>query len=201
MNTYFKPIASFLLLIIGLFLALVPSGNSENYSHTGRNLRHLRISPYRLAEIVIEELPGFQIIDLRPAEEFAKFHFYQAINIPYDHLQDTDMLEQMDNEQTVILVAQSEDQEKSALQVLKRAGFYSVKILESGFANFISTFKHPAGPGNFQTNEDIARQEFAVSAAAYFFGSKTVHKTSSGTVSKPIPVKRRKKKKAADEGC
>ena len=88
-------------------------------------------------EVSVSNLSGKQLIDIRPADQFAQGHAEMAINIPVRNLLDEESLEIIERLQTsgqeAVLYGSDELQSVSPCLLLQQMGYTKVKFLKGGF--------------------------------------------------------------------
>lgn len=88
-------------------------------------------------EVSVANLAGKQLIDIRPADQFAQGHAEMAINIPVRNLLDEKSLEIIERLQTsgqeAVLYGSDELQNVSPCLLLQQMGYTKVKFLKGGF--------------------------------------------------------------------
>lgn len=88
-------------------------------------------------EVSVANLTSKQLIDIRPADQFAQGHAEMAINIPVRNLLDEESLEIIERLQTsgqgVVLIGSDELQSVSPCLLLQQMGYTKVKFLKGGF--------------------------------------------------------------------
>lgn len=88
-------------------------------------------------EVSVANLTGKQLIDIRPADQFAQGHAELAINIPARNLLDDESLELFDRLQKsgeeAVLYGSDELQSVAPCLLLQQMGYTKVKLLKGGF--------------------------------------------------------------------
>ena len=88
-------------------------------------------------EVSVADLSGQQLIDIRPADQFAQGHAEMAINIPARNLLDGESLELFDRLQKsgeeAVLYGTDELQSVAPCLLLQQMGYTKVKFLKGGF--------------------------------------------------------------------
>jgi rhodanese-related sulfurtransferase len=88
-------------------------------------------------EVSVANLTGKQLIDIRPADQFAQGHAEMAINIPVRNLLDEESLEIIERLQTggqeAVLYGTDELQSVAPCLLLQQMGYTKVKFLKGGF--------------------------------------------------------------------
>jgi rhodanese-related sulfurtransferase len=113
--------------------------------------QHLSDAPAcYLAAVQLAELPGVMLVDVRRAQDFARYHIPGSINIPAFALKTKPFL----RERTVVLV--DDGRRPRRLEVtcrdLRRRGFRQVHVLHGG----LRAWRHALGP---LTGDELARAE------------------------------------------
>ena len=90
-------------------------------------------------EVSVASLSGKQLIDIRPADQFAQGHAELAINIPARNLLDDKSLELFDRLQSsgeeAVLYGTDELQSVAPCLLLQQMGYSKVKFLKGGFGD------------------------------------------------------------------
>lgn len=98
-----------------------------------------RIAADDLAFRMIDKESNFQLIDVRPAAEYAAFALPKSVNIQMRELFGRDWKSILSKRHvTKIMVADSEADEQAAYLLLKRLGYENLAILEGGLGGFKS---------------------------------------------------------------
>ncbi|RQW00795.1 sulfurtransferase [bacterium] len=98
-----------------------------------------RIAVDDLAFRLIDKHPSFQLIDVRPPEEYSAFALPRSTNIQLRELFGRDWKSILSKRHvTKIMVADSEADERAAYLLLKRLGYENLAILEGGLGGFKS---------------------------------------------------------------
>lgn len=88
--------------------------------------------------VSLADLSGKQLIDIRPADQFAQGHAELAINIPIRNLLDEESVELFDrlhaNGQETVLYGSEEIQAVSPCMLLQQMGYKNVKLLKGHFS-------------------------------------------------------------------
>jgi len=204
-----KQIGVVIAIILGFILAFSPVGNNSiNDSDFGQiaeniNNRSDHITAEQLGELIIDKDPDFQIIDIRDQSEFHKFHIQTAINIPLNTLFIEDNVEFIDPEKLVVLYSNGGTHAAQAWVILQQIGYKNTTVLLGGLNYWVDVYSNPTPPEGVYADSEIFNYQFRVSAGNYLMGNVEAKGQSQ---EKPEPVKinipkRKKKAKAADEGC
>ena len=201
-------ILAIVLGFIAIFL-----GNPYNKVYSKVNLNELaikavpernEISPVELANWIIKGNQDYYLIDLRPENEYVKYHIPTAISSPVQNLVNLDVPK---NEKVVIY---SDDELNTAKGwfILKAEDYKSVNILKKGLNGWKDSVLFPSF-SNIKTKQQ--KEYFAkISEISKFFGGQP--QVNSGNVKsvkmvmpklkipKQITLKMHKKKKKR-EGC
>jgi rhodanese-related sulfurtransferase len=204
-----KQIGIIIALILGIILAFSPLDKQTGTVISSEDLakainsRTDHITAEQLGQLIIDKDPDFQIIDLRTQEEYNKFHIQTAINLPLETLFIQGNIEYIDPEKLVILYSNGGTHAAQAWILLQQIGYTNTTVLLGGLNYWVDVYSNPNPPEGVYADSELFNYQFQVSAGKYLMGNL---KAEGTTEDKPesldikIP-KRRKKPKAADEGC
>jgi len=204
-----KQFGVFTLLLIGLILAFSPVNKSSNSNESAVELakqivgKEDHISAEELGHMIIDEDPDYLIIDVRSEEDYNKFHIIPSLNIPLEKLLEQEILDELDDEKLIILYSNGGTHAAQAWILLQQQGFDNSTVLLGGLNYWVDVYTNPEPPTGHYAEHDMFNYQFLKSAGPKLLGNaQTVQSTSK--VDKPSKFKpriKRKKKKAADEGC
>ena len=204
-----KQFGVFTLLLIGLILAFSPVNQENTSSELAVKLakqiasKEDHISAEELGHMIIDEDPDFLVIDVRSEEDYNTFHIEPSVNIPLDKLLEQESLEELDNEKLLILYSNGGTHAAQGWVLLQQQGFENSTILLGGLNYWVDVYTNPEPPTGHYAEHDMFNYQFLKSAGPKLLGNaQNVESTSK--VEKPAKIKpriKRKKKKAADEGC
>ena len=204
-----KQIGVIIALTLGFILAFSPvenkpvSGTDFTILAESINNRKDHITAEQLGQLIIDKDPGFQIIDIRDQSDYLNFHIESAINIPLQTLFSKENLEFIDPEKLVVLYSNGGTHAAQAWVLLQQMGYGNTTVLLGGLNYWVDVYSNPTPPEGVYADSEIFNYQFQVSAGKYLMGNT---KAAGKTQEKPEPVKihipkRKKKAKAADEGC
>jgi rhodanese-related sulfurtransferase len=113
--------------------------------------RHLSDAPVcYLTAVQLADLPGVMLVDVRRAQDFARYHIPGSINIPAFALKTKPFLK----ERTLVLVDDGRRPRRleATCRDLRRRGFRQVRVLHGG----LRAWRHALGP---LTGDELARAE------------------------------------------
>ena len=204
-----KQFGVIIALILGTILAFSPieiqSKNNINFDELAQaiNNRTDHITAEQLGQLIIDKDPDFQVIDLRDEAEYNKFHIPSAINLPLPTLFTSDNLEYIDPYKLVVLYTNGGTHAAQAWVLLQQMGYINTTVLLGGLNYWVDVYTNPTPPEGVYADSELFDYQFKVSAGNHFMGNV---EASGTTQEAPEPVKikipkRRKRPKAADEGC
>lgn len=168
------------------------------------NERSNYIQAEELAHWIIDKDPGFQIVDLRSADDYEKYHIPGNIHIPFKKLLDSESDELLDNEKYIVLASNGNTIAAQAWLLLKETGYRDVLILEGGLNHWVNVFSNPQEPQEAFSNDEVFTYQFRKAAGPVMMGTKVAAADEAGGSAdkhKPVVRKRKKMKKKVDEGC
>jgi rhodanese-related sulfurtransferase len=132
------------LAIIIVFLAFLFRPKSPEYQTDTDQAVKMMIDPQN--QVLISDLVGKQLIDIRPADLFAQGHPENAINIPIRNLLDDESFELfdrlLDNGQASVIYGSDELQATAPCLLLQHLGYRNIKIMKGGYT-LNNEFKEP----------------------------------------------------------
>ncbi len=209
MNLSKKTAGFSLLLVLGVIIALAPVDKMADQNLTTDQLLQEWTSaePYihadRLAHWIINDDPGFQVIDLRPAEDYKQYHIPGNQHVPFNALQEADLQSMIDPYKIKILVSNGNTRASQAWLLLRRMGYENLYVLKGGMNYWVDVFNSPEKPGMAAADDEIFKYQFRKSAGAVMMGRSAVKEIEKEVEEPERPVKRirRPRKKGFDEGC
>jgi rhodanese-related sulfurtransferase len=198
-----------IIILLGVILAFSPvdygSREQIDVQTVARQIadREDHITAEQLGHLIIDEDPGYMLIDIRNNDEYNSFHIKSAINIPLEHLFEPDNLDLIDRDKLTIVYSNGGTHAAQAWVLLKQKGFNNTSVLLGGLNYWVDVYSNPEPPSDVHADSEIFRYQFLQSAGPYLLGNQQVEAQNSGN-SEPPPVKlpiKRKKKRTADEGC
>ncbi len=175
------------------------------------------IQPDELAKVMIGQDPSYLLVDLRDADQYAKFTLPGAINIPYEKILTKENQDLFDSEAyNVVLFSNGTIVPDQVWIILRRAGIKNLKVLNGGLNQFYQLYLNPPKP--LETDPDEAFEiysfrkavgahlglpnpdEFIPGGAASLQNSSAIVPKKSTSTATPKFVTP-KKKAGKDEGC
>ena len=157
------------------------------------------VSTDNVAKWIIQKNPSLELVDVRPAEEFAKFSLPRSVNVPLDSLMNESSLDYFGIPGMNVVFISDDDIKADAAWVLtKRMGFNATYVMRGGLNRWIETIIQPKEPAETEPYTAFEQYEFRKGAQLYFTGAKAETSTSAKKV---VVVHRKKKAAVAAGGC
>lgn len=179
--------AALLFVLVILAVILLQWGLAPSYALTNQQVQETVTSqdklilPYQLNEMISnKQIDAYTVVDLREQTEPIDA-FKKVINIPFASLLSRSSLKQLNKEESLLLMGDSESQAMMALNLLSAKGFENVFVLAND-ADFIQNKVLT----DFKPAEAEARSEKARFAYPRFFKSEAVGGTKS-TAAPKVP--------------
>ena len=152
LNSPFLKRFSFVLLLLSFGL-LAFDAASEQRASANRNPRGSSLLKFiqnggehiearQLAQLAMKKDSGLLLVDIRPANEYARFHLRGAVNIRMENLESS--LAQERDKKLIVLYSNGQTHPAQACAALLRQGFWNVKFLTNGLRGFIDECLKPA---------------------------------------------------------
>lgn len=194
--------ALMLLLAAGTFF--LTKGSSQNQIEPEKLLWEIiqptrYVSTDQVAKMIIQKDPTLELIDVRSADEYAKFSLPNSINVPLDSIVNESSMDYFGIPGTNVVFFSNDDiKADEAWVLLKRLGFNATYVMKGGLNTWIETIIQPKEPAEESPRTAFETYEFRKGAQLFFTGAK-LEKTT--TKKKKVVIKRKKKAVVASGGC
>lgn len=194
---------------LGLIIAAVPENTTRPYKLTAEELLNevsegqQFMSPDEIAQMIISNDPGLQLIDVRSAAEFEKFSLPNAINVPLENLLADEYVDILNQDIKLnVFYSNSSNHADQAWMITRQLGYRNNYVLQGGLNYWVETIMNPEKPAEGSPNEEFAKYDFRKGASDALGGGTAVStsSTSNAPAAKPAIVKS-KKKKGVQGGC
>ncbi len=203
-----RVLLSFVVLLFGLSVAMIPENTTQPYKLTANKmLEEVQygselIHPDELADWLVNQDPSIQLIDVRTPEEFEKFALGNAINIPLSDILSKDWVDYLDQDVKMnILYSNGSTESHEAWMILRQLGYQNNYVLQGGLNYWVETILNPENPASTSPDDEIAKYDFRKGASQYFGGAVETESSSSTVKANKPPIIRKTKKKAPEGGC
>lgn len=187
-------------IVLSVILALLP--DKSNTINAERVAKHLKsgkyegvspdkllleavnndriIQPDELAKVIMGQDPSYMIIDLRDAQQFAKFTLPGAVNVPANEILKDDNRAIFESDAyNYVLVSNGTVQSDKIWMLLRRAGYKNLKVLNGGINSFYQLYFNPPVPGELDPSEAFDNYSFRQAVGA-FLGLSNSNEISGG---------------------
>jgi rhodanese-related sulfurtransferase len=192
---------------LGIIIAAVPDHKTEPLRATTSEILEEvsqgahNITTDEIAEMIVQQDPSLQLIDVRSQAEFDKFHLPGAVNVPQNSLLSDEWVDVFDQgDKMNVLYSNGNTTSTESYMLLRQMGYGEVYVMHGGLNYWAETIMNPKKPASTSPNDEIALYEFRKGAGAALGGGAAVDASSSSAPAPKAP-KRRKKKKRAAGGC
>jgi rhodanese-related sulfurtransferase len=160
-----RKVLTVLLVLLAGILAILPL--SAKYSLNGKPQRVLALSlnennmltADQVAKMLVTEDSSLQLIDLRPAGEYAVFNIPGSVNVPYHSFLDKDPDPYLSREGKTVLYSNGDISANSALVLAQGLGFKNVYTMKGGLNEWFQTIMLSEFPEGNITPRENARFE------------------------------------------
>ena len=197
-----------LLILLGALLALSPAGTRQASTVSPQALAEAitnesdHLAAEELAKWLIDKKSDLLVVDLRSAEEFARYHIPSAVNIAFNKLFEPQAQELFTKDKTIVLYSNGGTHAAQAWVLLKQMGVESLVLL-GGLNYWAEAILNPKAPNALAADAEILKYQFQKSASGYFApgGAVAAPADSAFTPAKPKVQIDLNKKKKARAGC
>jgi rhodanese-related sulfurtransferase len=200
-----RVILSILVIVLGGMAAILPDAQNNSLELNEKQLHQelLNESHYiaidELVDLLVNQDPSVQLIDLRSPEDFSKDALPGAMNIPFDSILSENYVYFLD--QTAvrnILYSGTAKEATEGWMITRQKGFRNNYVLKGGLNQWKKDILNPEYPGSSASEEEFELYEKRSAARQYFTGSETTRKPKN--ITPLIPIQRKTKKKVQG-GC
>ena len=206
-----KPRLLLALIVIplGIIIAAVPADKTKQFRLTADELLQEAgagvqfISPDVVADMLVQQDPSLQLIDVRTPEEFAAFSLPGAINVPLSNLLADEYVDLLNQDARMnVFYSNGSVFANQAWMITRQLGYENNFVLEGGLNYWFSNILSAKEPAQTSPNEEFAKYDFRKSAAAALGGGGVVSTDNAApTVSAQKPAVTAKAKKKPSGGC
>ncbi len=168
---------SVLLLLLSLILALLPLSANRSFTVKPEKLladvlnKEASFTVDQVAEFIVREDPGIQLIDLRSQEEFRKQAIPGAVNIPYPEFISSDPDIWLNNKKVRnIFYTTGNIESDYALVYARGLGYENSYVMDGGITEWIRTVIETKFKGDRITARENALFETRKRAGEMFTG-------------------------------
>ena len=201
-------VLAYILIPLGLIIAAVPENTTKQYKLTAEQLLEevksgtQFLSPDEVADMIINNDPSLQLIDVRSADEFEKFSLPNAINIPLIDILNPEWEDYIHQDIKLnVFYSNASNDANQAWMITRQLGYQNNYVLQGGVNFWVETIMNPEEPTSSSPNEEIAKYNFRKGAGTALGGDAiTTSQPAASSGSKP-PIAKRKTKKKVQGGC
>ena len=201
-------VLAYILIPLGLIIAAVPENTTKQYKLTAEQLLEevksgtQFLSPDEVADMIINNDPTLQLIDVRSADEFEKFSLPNAINIPLIDILNPEWEDYIHQDIKLnVFYSNASNDANQAWMITRQLGYQNNYVLQGGLNFWVETIMNPEEPTSSSPNEEIAKYNFRKGAGTALGGDAiTTSQPAASSSSKP-PIAKRKTKKKVQGGC
>ena len=183
------------LVSLGLIAAILPQKkNSSLELDALQLLNEIQLENYiisidEMANAMINNDPEYQLIDVRPKEEYEKFSLPGAMNIPFANLFDEEWAPYIDQvARKNVFYCNGTTLASEAWMLTRQKGFQNNYILRGGLNNWYATIIEPDEPLSTNGEEDIFQYQARLGAKQFFTGAGAADNSSNKKKArKPVP--------------
>lgn len=191
-------------ILLGLILALVPTREASiSIESLQSQIQQTpdRVTPYQIAQWIIEGRNDFAVLDLRTAEAFEHTTISGALSVPITEIVDFITSKRIKpQEQMLFLLGESEAEAAQAALLLKSSG-YKTYIIQDGYQGWVRMLQ-PSIPDTLTSREELRALQKKQTVAAHLRGDGAIVVPEVKIVKPELPdFKASPRKKATSEGC
>lgn len=202
-------IAAFAFIPLAFLMALVPENTATPYKMSIEEVvkEITEGAQYfyadQIADYIVQKDPSIQLIDVRPADAYEKYHLPGAINIPLADILSDDWVAYLDQDVvTNVFYSNGTVNANQAWLICTQRGFKNNYVLQGGLNYWAENIINPKKPGQLAPSDEFAKYDFRKAMSAALGGGTLEAKTEDVQASAPMPpIKKKKRKKRVAGGC
>jgi len=196
-----------ILIPMAMIIAAVPSNKTKQYKLTADQLLQEAVSyepyihPDNVAEMLVQQDPSLQLIDVRTPDEFDKFSLPGAINLPLAELLADQYVDLLDQDTKMnVFYSNGSLNANEAWMITRQLGYSNNYVLQGGLNYWAETIINPIPPSSTSPDEEIAKYNFRKGASMALGGDVETKSATSTVPAIPVITSKKKKKRVAG-GC
>lgn len=196
------------IIPLGLIIAAVPENKTKPYKLTANQmLEQVKegiqfISTDQIADMIVQNDPSLQLIDVRSSDEFNKFHLPGAINIPISSLLSEDWEAYINQDVKMnVFYSNGNTTANEAWMITSQLGYPNNYVMMGGLNYWAETIMNPEKPAATSPNDEFAKYDFRKGASQALGGGTLESASGSSAAAPPPPIQKRPKKKRVAGGC
>ncbi len=201
-------IVASVLIPLGIIIAAVPENTTKPFRLTAEELLEevsegtQFVSTDEIADLLIQNDPSLQLIDVRTQNEYQKYNLSGSINIPLADLLSEEWADFLDQGVKMnVFYSNGHLKANEAWMITRQLGFENNYVLQGGLNYWAETILNPTAPKSVLADDEIARYDFRKGASMTLGGGNAViSNVKASGIAKP-KIKKRKKKKKVAGGC
>ena len=196
------------IIPLGLIIAAVPENKTKPYKLTANQmLEQVKegiqfVSTDQIADMIVQQDPSLQLIDVRSSDEFNKFHLPGAINIPISSLLSEDWEAYINQDVKMnVFYSNGNTTANEAWMITRQLGYLNNYVMMGGLNYWAETIMNPEKPATTSPNDEFAKYDFRKGASQALGGGTLESTEGSSAAAPPPPIQTRPKKKRVAGGC
>jgi rhodanese-related sulfurtransferase len=195
------------IIPLGIIIAAVPENTTKPYKLSASQLLEevkegiQFVSTDQIADMIVQQDPSLQLIDVRSSDDFEKFHLPGAINIPISSILNDEWEAYLNQDVKMnVFYSNGNTTANEAWMITRQLGYLNNYVMLGGLNFWAETIMNPEKPSATSPNDEFARYDFRKGASQALGGGSLETSSESGAAAPP-PVQSRPKKKKVAGGC
>ncbi|MCF8227492.1 MAG: rhodanese-like domain-containing protein [Bacteroidales bacterium] len=201
-------IITIIFVSLGLIIAAVPENTTKPYKLTANELLDevksgtQFVHPDQVADMVVQQDPTLQLIDIRSKEEFEKYSLPGAINVPLNDLLSDEWKPYLNQDIYLnVLYSNGTTRANEAWMITRQLGYKNNYVLQGGLNYWVETVLNPEKPGMTSPDDEFAKYNYRKAASNALGGGGAIEQKQDVKPAKLPPIKKGNKKKMVQGGC
>lgn len=201
-------IITIVFVSLGLIIAAVPENTTSPFKLTATELLEevksgtQFVQPDQVANMVVQDDPSLQLIDIRSKEEYEKYSLPEAINIPLDNILSNEWKPYLNQDVYLnVFYSNGTTRANEAWMITRQLGYNNNYVLQGGLNYWVETILNPEKPGMTSPDDEFAKYNYRKAASNALGGGGAIEQQQNIKPAKLPPIRKGNKKKMVKGGC
>lgn len=201
-------IITIVFVSLGLIIAAVPENTTSPFKLTAAELLDevksgtQFVHPDQIANMIVQDDPVLQLIDIRSKEEFEKYSLPGAINIPLDNILSEEWKPYLNQDIYLnVFYSNGTTRANEAWMITRQLGYNNNYVLRGGLNYWVETVLNPEKPGMTSPDDEFTKYNYRKAASNALGGGGAIEQQQDIKPAKLPPLRKGNKKKMVKGGC
>lgn len=203
-----RVIIAIVFISLGLIIAFVPENTTSPYKlNAAELLDEVKggtqfVHPDQVADMIVQDQPTMQLIDIRSKEEFEEYALPGAFNIPLDDILAEEWKPYLNQDVYLnVFYSNGTTRANEAWMITRQLGYKNNYVLQGGLNYWVETVLNPEKPDMTSPDDEFAKYNYRKAASNALGGGGAIEQKQDVEPAKLPPIRKGNKKKMVQGGC